>query len=170
MSGNISFHALIAALSGAVIEAQDSINLHQIANLRGYFDDDNRPKSVSFRLPSLHPTAQEGDEDLYRAPLLPLVSTNQLRIKDVEISFEADLGELAADPVPDASTAASADQAWEAPRAVPPRIGVDTARPRNGGNVRVVLRVEGTDPADGTARLINQLAQSQGVVKTLKAT
>lgn len=170
MSGRISFHALIEALSGAVIEAQDSINLHQIAHLRDYFDEDNRPKSVSFRLPSLHPDASEGDEDLYRAPLLPLVSTNHLRIKDVEISFEADLGELAGEAGFGSGTPATAEDAWEKPRVASPRIGLDTGYARQRGNVRVVLRVEGTEPTDGAARLINQLAQSQGVFKTIKAT
>lgn len=170
MKGRIPFHALVEALSGAVIEAQDRINLHQIASIRGYFDEDNRPRSVSFRLPSLHPDASEGDEDLYRAPLLPLVSTNHLRIKDVEISFEADLGELAGEEAAPDSQAAPVGSAWEAPRLRSPRIGLDTAVARQRGNVRVVLRVEGTEPTDGAARLINQLAQSQGVFKTIKAT
>lgn len=170
MKGNISFHSLIEALSSAVIEAQDSINLHQIATIRGYFDEDNRPRSVSFRLPSLHPAAEEGDEDLYRAPLLPLVSTNHLRIKDVEISFEADLGELAAEESGADPAADPVGEAWSSSRRPPPRIGLDTGVTRQRGNVRVVLRVEGTEPTDGAARLINQLAQSQGVFKTIKAT
>jgi hypothetical protein len=170
MGGRISFHALIEALSGAVMEAQDRINLHQIAHLRDYFDEDNRPKSVSFRLPSLRPDAQDGDEDLYRAPLLPLVSTNHLRIKDVEISFEADLGELNEESAPSVRAGASAEDAWQKPRAPSMRIGLDTGRSRQNGNVRVVLRVEGVEPTDGAARLINQLAQSQGVFKTIKST
>ncbi|NEL42837.1 MAG: DUF2589 domain-containing protein, partial [Xanthomonas perforans] len=70
------------------------IEQHQMANLGAFFDEDNRPRSVLIRLPSQHPEAGENDEDLYRAPLLPLVSSNVLRIKDVEISFDAQLGEL----------------------------------------------------------------------------
>lgn len=94
MSSRIALKDLIEALAGAVIEAQDRIEQHQIANLGSYFDENNRPKSVLLRLPSLQPGAQEGSEDLYRAPLLPLVATNMLRIKDVEISFDVDLGAL----------------------------------------------------------------------------
>lgn len=170
MAGQVSFHELIEALAGAVIEAQDRIERHQMAHLRDYFDQDNRPKSVTIRMPSLHPGAQEGDEDLYRAPLLPLVSLNNLRIKDVEISFDADLGEFGdeTDATPQAANTAGSD-AWQSPPPPAPRIRVDTAKgKRPGGGVRVVLRVEGTEPTEGAARLINQLAQSQGVFKTLK--
>jgi hypothetical protein len=39
---------------------------------------------------------------------------------------------------------------------------------RKGGNVHIVLRVEGTEPSDGTARLINHLTQTQGVFKTVR--
>ena len=114
MSGTLSFHTLIEGLAGAVVEAQAGIEMHEISHLRDYFDEDNRPRSVTIRLPSLHPQAEEGDEDLYRAPLLPLVSTNNLRIREVDISFNADLADLGAqDPVPPAS---SATGAWESPR------------------------------------------------------
>lgn len=172
MSGKVSFHALIEALSSALIEAQDSIDQHQIAHLREYFDEDNRPRSVSIRMPSLHPDAEEGDEDLYRAPLLALVTPNNLRIKDAEIRFDADLGELAgsedAAPFP-MDAPGEPPTAWSRAKAPPPHIGLDTGRGSGKGNVRVVLRVEGTEPTEGAARLINQLAQSQGVYRTIKA-
>lgn len=184
MAGQTSLNDLIEALAGAVIEAQDRIEQHQMANLGAYFDEHNRPKSVLIRLPSQHPQAGEYDEDLYRAPLLPLVSTNVLRIKDVEISFDAELGDLSEDvssaPSPDSPAApaqpaetGAADGGW---LAKPPpgrsRIGIDTsasASSRKQSSVHVVLRVEGTEPTDGAARLINHLAQTQGVFKTVKA-
>lgn len=168
MAGKVSFHALIEALAGAVIEAQDRIEHHQIANLRDYFDDDNRPKSVSIRVPSLHPDAEEGDEDLYRAPLLPLVATNNLRIRDVKITFDADLGEIGEGDSPAEAEPGRSQEGWDGKRASGPRIGLDTGRGKGQGSVRVVLRVEGAEPTDGAARLINQLAQSQGVFKTVK--
>src|SRR5476649_2349091 len=95
MSTPVDLKDLIEALAGAVIEAQDRIEQHQISNLGSYFDSDNRPRSVTIRLPSLSPDADPGDEDLYRAPLLPLVACNPLKIKDVEITFDVDLGTLA---------------------------------------------------------------------------
>ncbi|MBV6849282.1 DUF2589 domain-containing protein [Xanthomonas euvesicatoria] len=171
----ISLNDLIEALAGAVIDAQDRIEQHQMANLGAFFDEDNRPRSVLIRLPSQHPEAGENDEDLYRAPLLPLVSSNVLRIKDVEISFDAQLGELSEldeAGVPDALAVPSVVEDWHPkPRALPGQIGIDlgsNAKNARNSAVHVVLRVEGSEPTEGVARLINRLAQSQGVFKTVK--
>jgi hypothetical protein len=179
MAGQTSLNDLIEALAGAVIEAQDRIEQHQMANLGAYFDENHRPKSVLIRLPSQHPQAGEDDEDIYRAPLLPLVSTNVLRIKDVEISFDAQLGDLSDEPAPaDASSAEPTSSTspptsgWlaKAPTGKS-KVRVDTSasgKSQRQSAVHVVLRVEGTEPTDGAARLINHLAQTQGVFKTVK--
>ncbi|MCP3043038.1 DUF2589 domain-containing protein [Xanthomonas euvesicatoria] len=171
----ISLNDLIEALAGAVIDAQDRIEQHQMANLGAFFDEDNRPRSVLIRLPSQHPEAGENDEDLYRAPLLPLVSSNVLRIKDVEISFDAQLGELSEldeTGVPDGLAVPSVVEDWHPkPPALPGQIGIDlgsNAKNARNSAVHVVLRVEGSEPTEGVARLINRLAQSQGVFKTVK--
>ncbi|CEE71724.1 conserved hypothetical protein [Xanthomonas citri pv. citri] len=171
----ISLNDLIEALAGAVIDAQDRIEQHQMANLGAFFDEDNRPRSVLIRLPSQHPEAGENDEDLYRAPLLPLVSSNVLRIKDVEISFDAQLGELSEldeAVVPHALAVPAVVEDWHPkPPALPGQIGIDlgsNAKNARNSAVHVVLRVEGSEPTEGVARLINRLAQSQGVFKTVK--
>lgn len=165
---------LIEAMAGAVIDAQDRIEKRQMAYLGDYFDENNRPKSIVIRMPSMRPDATEDDEDLYRAPLLPLVSTNLLRIKDVEISFDVDIGSLtdiATDAPVDGSPSKDA-LAWtrrgERKR---PVVQVDTtirAGQQKSGSVHVVMRVEGTDPTEGTARLMNHLAQTQGVFQTFR--
>jgi len=160
MATQTSLNDLIEAIAGAVTDAQDRIEQHQMSHLSDFFDEDNRPKSVVIRMPSLHPNANEGDEDLYRAPILPLVSTNVLRIKDVEITFDADLGSL----VDDEPTTGKPQPGKRA-------LQVDTAvgaPNRKGGSVHVVLRVEGSEPTDGAARLMNHLAQTQGVFQTFK--
>jgi hypothetical protein len=178
MAAQVALKDLIEALAGAIVEAQDRIEQHQIANLSSYFDADNRPKSVLIRLPSMHPQAAEGDEDLYRAPLLPLVSTNLLKIKDVELSFDVDLGEVAGDlSPPPAATAPDAGR----PEAQSPwrdegaslkkKVQVHTRSGllgRRSSTVHVVLRVEGSEPTDGISRLTNHLMQTQGVFKTVK--
>lgn len=176
MAGPTALNDLIEALAGAVIEAQDRIEQHQMANLGDYFDEFHRPKSVIIRLPSQHPQAAEGDEDYYRAPLLPLVSTNVLRIKDVEISFDAQLGDLGGLQSADGFFAPESPGprgAWQAKRtATRSSVRVDTsasARSQRQSAVHVVLRVEGTEPTDGAARLLNHLAQTQGVFKTVMA-
>jgi len=164
---------LIEAMAGAVIDAQDRIERRQMAYLSEYFDEDNRPKSIVIRMPSMQPDATVEDEDLYRAPLLPLVSTNLLRIKDVEISFDADLGHLVeAATVPAAKAPAEAGPGWELPReATRPVLQLDTTAARGGrkaGSVHVVMRVEGSEPSDGMARLMTHLAQTQGVFQTFR--
>jgi hypothetical protein len=171
MSSKVELKDLIEALAGAVIEAQDRIEQHQIVNLSSYFDSDNRPKSVLIRLPSLTPGAEEGSEDLYRAPLLPLVSTNLLKIKDVEISFDVDLGAIGDGGSEAPSTHDPSQSAWQSLAAgVKKSVQVHTTGPLVGkrSTAHVVLRVEGTEPTEGVARLLNQLTQVQGVFKTLK--
>lgn len=168
MASNIQLNDLIEALAGAVIEAQDSIEQHQISNLLGYFDKDNRPKSLVVRVPSIQPKAEEGAEDLYRAPLLPLVSSNMLKIKDVEVTFDVDLGQLVEKPVEETKKAVPGGQEKDSPRK---NLFVDMAggKQEKGGSIHVVLRVESSEPTDGVARLMNHLTQTQGVFKTFKA-
>lgn len=170
MATQTSLNTLIEAIAGAVVDAQDRIEQHQISHLSDFFDEDNRPKSVVIRMPSLHPQAGEEDEDLYRAPILPLVSTNVLRIKDVEITFDADIGPLVeGDPPEDDHPA---EPGWKGrPASARPHLRVDPSaggNDRRSGAVHVVLRVEGSEPTDGAARLMNHLAQTQGVFKTFK--
>ncbi|MDR3641572.1 MAG: DUF2589 domain-containing protein [Humidesulfovibrio sp.] len=167
MASNIPLNDLIEALAGAVIEAQDNIEQHQISNLLGYFDSDNRPKSLVVRVPSIQAEAESGSEDLYRAPLLPLVSSNMLKIKDVEITFDVDLGQMSDGPADPAAGGKGQPEA-EAPRK---SIFVDMAggKQSKAGSIHVVLRVESSEPTDGAARLINHLAQTQGVYRTFKS-
>lgn len=171
MSSNIPLNDLIEALAGAVIEAQDKIEQHQIANLRGYFDDQYRPESLLVRVPSINPHAEQGSEDYYRAPLLSLVSTNLLKIKDVEITFDVDLGQLRHEP-PLPNIRVDKDNVEKKENVKPKKnIFVDMAGgwlKSKGGSVHVVLRVEGSEPTDGAARLINHLTQTQGVIDTFK--
>jgi hypothetical protein len=170
MAAQTSLDTLIEAIAGAVVDAQDRIEQHQISHLSDFFDEDNRPKSVVIRMPSLHPQAGEGDEDLYRAPILPLVSTNVLRIKEVEITFDADIGPLVEGDPPGDDPAA--DPGWKGrPASARPHLRVDPAaggRDGRSGAVHVVLRVEGSQPTEGAARLMDHLAQTQGVFKTFK--
>ncbi len=174
MAYQLSLNELVEALAGAIIEAQDRIEQHQISNLARYFDRDGRPESLNVRLPSLHPQAETGDEETYRAPYLALVSTHLLKIKDVELSFDVDLVEIG-EAAPDGGSAPPAApapakgsiQAAQARRAPTRNVQVDLRAGflrRRAGSVHVLLRVEGSEPAEGAARLVNHLVQTQGVV------
>jgi hypothetical protein len=163
---------LIEAMAAAVVEAQAHIEQAQVAHLGNYFDEDGRPKSVVIRMPSMQPGAREGDEDLYRSPLLPLVPSTSLRIKDVEICFDAELGrffdaeDLDGDGIPDGKLGR-----WGfLSRKKAPSVALDTGARScsSGSKVHVKLRVEGVEPADGVARLSNHLAMTQGVFQTFR--
>jgi len=167
MASQLSLNELIEALAGAVIEAQDRIERHQITNLASYFDADGRPRSLNIRLPSLHPQAEPGDEETYRAPLLALVSTNLLKIKDVELTFDVDLVEVSGPETGTPAAPTRAPGAGAAPPGPVRTVQVDLRAGflrRRAGSVHVVLRVEGSEPAEGAARLVNHLVQTQGVV------
>jgi hypothetical protein len=82
------------------------------------------------------------------------------------------MGSTEATPVDGASPTGPMKGGWlaKAPSGTS-KVGVDTSasgKSQRQSAVHVVLRVEGTEPTDGAARLINHLAQTQGVFKTVK--
>lgn len=174
MATGITLKDLLEALAGAVIGAQDRIEQHQIASLGEYFDSDNRPRSVLMRLPSLHPGAAADHEDYYRAPLLSLVPTNPLRIREVEIDFDVQLGDISEEKLApkisesaDSSAGAACDWHTGEPRKT---VQIDTrglTKSERAGAVHVRMKVESGEPTSGLAKLANHLAQTQGVFKTV---
>ena len=171
MANPLTLKDLLEALAGAVIGAQDRIEQHQLANLGGYFDADNRPRSILMRLPSMTPGAEEGDEDFYRAPLLALVPANPLHIREVEIDFDVQLGQIGDEgDMPDDGADTSQDNQGRAGwRNTEPRktVQIDT-RSRLGQQdaaVHVKVKVQSAETTSGLAKLTNQLTQTQGVVK-----
>ncbi|MGD8909951.1 MAG: DUF2589 domain-containing protein [Chromatiales bacterium] len=156
MAPRVSLNDLIASMANAVIEAQDRIEQHQIANIKRYFDSDNRPVSVHLRMPSLHPDAGEDDMERLRVPLLALVSSNQLKIKEVEISFDAEIGEFDEGEVEEDP---AKPKQWKDKGAIK-AVKVDMRSgvlKRDRKSAHVVLKVEGGEPTEGMARLIHEL-------------
>jgi hypothetical protein len=171
MAQPLTLKDLLEALSGAVIGAQDRIEQHQLSNLSGYFDEDNRPHSVLVRIPSMRPGAQEGEEDFYRAPLLSLVPANPLQIREVDIEFDVELGELGDEPGDESAQDSTNENAgvntpW---RGGTPRktvqIDAHSGRGKSAGSVHLKVKVQSAETSSGMAKLTNQLAQTQGVVK-----
>lgn len=156
MAGRVSLNDLIESMASAVIEAQDRIEQHQLANIRRYFDSDNRPISVHLRVPSVNPAAEEGDEERLRIPLLTLISNNPLKIKEVEISFDADISEF--EEANDIK-ASQQDKEWRS-ESKAKAIKVDMRSgllKKDKKTAHVVLKVEGGEPTEGMARLIHEL-------------
>ena len=166
MAGHESLDNLIEGLAGAVVEAQRRIENHQISNFLSYFDEDKRPKKLDMLVPSLHPETL-GEDVRYRVPLLPLVASSLLRIKEVEISFDTDLvgiidvtdEELNGD---EGAGATSEDQDAKKLRSINLDMRGSGVFKKNKGTAHVVLKVEGKEISEGMARLVDRLLQVQG--------
>lgn len=172
----LSFSQLVEAISRSVAKAQDEVERHQIKNLLNYFDKNSRPHGIEFKVPSRRADAKPGEEDLYSVPLLSLVSINVLKIKDVDIKFSVDMGEITKEPPapPDAEAPAGVGPAMSPDEtdlhkklagfsSAMTSLPVSTTTGRGGGKVRVSLRVTGSEPSEGAARLLDYLAQMQGI-------
>jgi len=182
----LSFSSLIEAISRSVAQAQDEVEKHQVRNLLGYFDAKDRPRALKFRVMSRRSDARqtlEGlEEDFYSVPLLSLISINVLKIKDVDIKFSVDMGELSDERSDDkalppddhlpgvAMSAQQRERQMGTPTPPMKTLSVSTATGARGGKVRVKLRVTGSEPSEGAARLLDYLSQLQGVLPTLTAT
>lgn len=179
MASLLSFSALVEAISRSVAQAQDEVERHQVRNLLDYFDKNGRPRGIEFRVPSQSDERRRrGEEDFYSVPLLALISINVLKIKDVEVKFSIDMTDLTeesgaasaaslpAGVVPTGESLASGER--KAGFASPMKtLNVSTVTGRGGGKVRVALRVEGSEPSEGAARLLDYLAQLQGVYRDI---
>jgi len=160
---------LIEGLAGAVVEAQQRIETHQINNFLDYFDEDRRPKKLDILVPSLHPDAK-GEDVRYRVPLLPLVASSLLRIKEVEISFDTDL--VGVTQQTDDKVNADVSSQLEPENTAPNKFrSIDLDMRGSGvfrnktGSVHVVMKVEGHDISEAMARLVDRLIQVQGDIE-----
>jgi len=169
MAGRESLEDLIEGLAGAVVEAQNRIETHQINNFLSFFDQDKRPKKIDILVPSLHPEKQD-DDVRYRVPLLPLVASSLLRIKEVEISFDTDLIGITGDDIegegedkdkPDFENGVPARKKL---RSIDLDMRGSGVFRKKSGTAHVVMKVEGRDISEGMARLVDRLLQVQGDV------
>jgi len=156
MADRASLENLIEGLAGAVVEAQDRIEQRQIEIFESFFNKYGRPKKFDVRVPSLHPDRM-GEEVRYRVPLLPLVASSLLRIKDVEISFDTDIQGIADDDIGETPDS-------KKPRAINLNIRGAGVFRKKAGTAHVVIKVEGGDISEGMARAVDRLLQVQGEV------
>jgi hypothetical protein len=166
MAEFVPFQALVHALAGAVTEAQQEVEKAHIANLLAYLDREQRPLTLRIRVPSIRPEAAPGEEDYYQAPLLALVPHSAMRIKQVEISFDLQLGDLTKATRQKSDVASSkAAQALAAKltQAVNVNPVVSGAVKREGTSAHVVLTVEGAEPSESVSRLVTEMTKIQGI-------
>lgn len=189
MPGDVTLDDLIEALSGAVIAAQDRLQKHHLYNLKHYFVEDSeesnvlRPISFTVRLPSSN--SQEGNsgqandeipEEDYQVPLFAIASHNPLRIKDVEISFETNIGELRSTKGEEEAEKSQEEVLAGEKNKVKREgllkeqvlkagqkkktINVDAQSGfmgRKGKTAHIKLRVEGGEPSEATSRMLHHL-------------
>lgn len=168
MADRASLENLIEGLAGAVVEAQDRIEQRQIEIFESFFDRDHRPEAFDVRVPSLHPDRPK-DDVRYRVPLLPLVASSLLRIKEVEISFDTDIVGIADDDIEGQAKNGTPGPGEQGPGSKKPRsINLDIRGAgvfrKKAGTAHVVLKVEGRDISEGMARVVDRLLQVQGEV------
>ena len=163
MADRASLENLIEGLAGAVVEAQNRIEQRQIEIFQSFFDRDSRPVKFDVLVPSLHP-GKIGEDVRYRVPLLPLVASSLLRIKEVEISFDTDILGMEGQPKT-ASPGPSEEGTGAQPRH---SINLDLRGAgvfrKKAGTAHVVIKVEGRDISEGMARVVDRLLQVQGEV------
>jgi len=169
MADQESLDNLIEGLAGAVVEAQRRIETHQIENFRNFFDKDLRPKKIDILMPSLHPD-KNGEDVRYRVPLLPLVASSLLRIKEVEISFDTDLiGVTEQSEDGENGDAPAESEGEKATKEKFKSVNLDMRGSgvfrKKAGSVHVVMKVEGCDISEGMARLVDRLIQVQGDIE-----
>ena len=182
MATNVTLNDLVEAIAGAVIQAQDRVERHQTSLLKDYFDADGRPLSVRLRVPSLREDADEYSEEEIVAPLLAIVGTNRLAIKELEISTKVTLGDLSQLVTEEAAETAEQgaekekkekegdgagkqepgqDETFPAQDAVHKKaIRLDlgaTAQDSKAASASLKLRIEAMEPTEGNARLMAEL-------------
>ena len=95
---NLTLGNLVEAIMNSIADAQDQIERQTLDNINEWFDDEGRPKMVTFKLPSLHPDAIEESEKgnlierEVQVPLLTLMQNNPIKIKRLVSKFEVALG------------------------------------------------------------------------------
>jgi len=165
MADFVALEALIHAIASAVTGAQQEVEKAHIANLVTYLDREHRPLTLQLRVPSIRPEAGLGEEDYYQAPLMALVPHGMLWIKQVEISFDIELGDLAdsasAPKIPTSTKAVDIEAQLKRNLNVNPAVSATVKK--QGTSAHVVLTIEGVEPPEGISRLVMDMTKTQGV-------
>ncbi|WP_462164909.1 DUF2589 domain-containing protein [Pseudoalteromonas xiamenensis] len=83
----LTLQTLVEAIMGSISEAQDQIERQTLQNIYEWFDEDGRPKMISFRVPAFGPEADkkrangETPERELHVPLITLTQNNPIKIK-----------------------------------------------------------------------------------------
>lgn len=169
---SVSLPELVEAIATAVIEAQDRVDVHQLALLQRYFDKDDRPRSTSMVVPSLSLSTAPGDgtEDVrITIPWLALIRPNLLSIKEAKVDLEVELSDFKATASAEALPAESGDGLPGLQPGGEMICEVGAQKAKNGGALaKITLTVTGQEPSEGLARVIHELVKRIGVTSVVR--
>lgn len=167
MAGQTTLRSLIQGIAGAIASAQQEVERQQILNLGAFFDKALRPLMMSIRVPSLRHGVEPGTEDQVDIPLLTLLPHNPLRISEVQVDFDIELGGVEDDGIlspPGAVQTMLADEGT----APPPKVRHILTNAFNGSSAakgpkaHVTIKVRDAEVPEGLARLLTELNKMHG--------
>jgi hypothetical protein len=197
VAGNVGLHDLIGSVAGAIVDAQGVVERHFLDLVGRYFDSNGRPISFDIKLPkpqSVAASSWQADEALSSpggddyvqlgVPLLSLVESNLLAIKEMTVDLDVELGDiitsgpdaasapgapggaprdvpamsLDGDPAPGAERSPLAASALLRPRpAMGLSVGIGGRTDASGPTARISIKVEAKPVSEGLLRLLTQL-------------
>lgn len=201
MAGNVGLHDLIGSVAGAIVEAQGVVERHFLDLIGRYFDSNGRPISFDIKLPKPQstapaspqtgdgppPSAADADYVQLGVPLLSLVESNLLAIKEMTVDLDVELGDVISGPgaagatgapsgaprdvpamsvgsdpaaadMPDAERSPLAASALLRPRpAMGLSVGIGGRTDASGPTARISIKVEAKPVSEGLLRLLTQL-------------
>lgn len=130
----VSLHDLVGTVAASIVDAQGQVERHFIDRISHYFDAEGRPLSLALKMPRPS-TIDAGEYMQVAVPLLSLVESNMLAIRDLKIELDVELGSVSSNPAAPASN----------PPAAP------AAPPRTGAPIDVPLAGRQPEPAPAAA-------------------
>lgn len=186
MADNVGLHDLIGSLAASIVDAQGVVERHFIALVGRYFNSDGRAHSLHLQLPDTSSGAAPGDFVHMAVPLLSLVESSMLAIKEMQIDLEVELGGIGdiasgaqeaplgapidlpaalgddsqpiSGPVGPSGPVAQHDLATPvAPSSKSLTVGIGSRSDSGGPMAKLSIKVEAKPPTEGMLRLITQL-------------
>ena len=158
-----SFDDLVEAITGAVIHARELLEAQHLDTINRYFKDSNGDGKLealtqTVQIPNAH-TDKKDDFLEVEIPIFSLVPLNSLKLKEVEIEFDAYLSSLEEDDMPSAAL----KSLTEDKKTVTKRKQMHMEMSGNGylgskkNNAKIRITMQGTEPPEGLIRINNHV-------------
>ncbi len=92
MADSVGLHQLVGAVAGAIVDAQGLVEQRYIEQVSSYFDSQGNPLCLAVKMP--RPGSAASDDMQLGVPLLSLVESSMLAIKDLKIELDVELGAI----------------------------------------------------------------------------